>query len=263
MLSVRPSSPSITPAGPVPTLAPRKIEYLTLFSANGAPVGSLIDAQRPMPLRTVAEKSCSSPTNRRWYRPSLSGMFSGESGIRIDDPELVMHKTCVRLKKESLTSNSTPVSRRKSGGGSVKLETSNSVRQGKHVVCPAMSIERKNEAVSILQESLPGLPEGHVQKSIFSSNSSRFECWGMVLDGGDGDLVSAAVFARHYKFGFIELAYIATGESYRGCGYGRGLLHGLMQQWVAEGFTEVVSSVDQKAVGFFQSLGFEETIRLP
>ncbi|KAF4704045.1 hypothetical protein FOZ62_013368, partial [Perkinsus olseni] len=68
---------------------------------------------------------------------------------------------------------------------------------------------------------------------------------------------------RHYKFGFIELAYIATAEAYRGSGYGRSLLHTLMQQWVHEGFTEVISSVDQKAIGFFQALGFEESVRMP
>ncbi|EER16762.1 hypothetical protein Pmar_PMAR022612 [Perkinsus marinus ATCC 50983] len=152
-------------------------------------------------------------------------------------------------------------SRRKDG--SVKMESASSARQGKHVVCPAMSVERKWEAVNILQESLPGLPEGHVEKAIFSATSSRFECWSLVLDGGDGELVSAAVFARHYKFGFIELAYIATSEAYRGGGYGRSLLHTLMQQWVHEGFTEVISSVDQKAVGFFQAMGFEEAIRIP
>ncbi|KAF4700562.1 hypothetical protein FOZ62_005931, partial [Perkinsus olseni] len=59
------------------------------------------------------------------------------------------------------------------------------------------------------------------------------------------------------------MAYIATAEAYRGSGYGRSLLHTLMQQWVHEGFTEVISSVDQKAIGFFQALGFEESVRMP
>mmetsp|Transcript_517 Transcript_517/g.516 ORF Transcript_517/g.516 Transcript_517/m.516 type:complete len:83 (+) Transcript_517:89-337(+) len=80
-------------------------------------------------------------------------MFTSDnSSIRVDDPELATKRTCVRPKKESLHGSMTSAkSRRKDG--SVKMESASSARQGKHVVCPAMSVERKWEAVNILQES--------------------------------------------------------------------------------------------------------------
>jgi N-acetylglutamate synthase-like GNAT family acetyltransferase len=126
--------------------------------------------------------------------------------------------------------------------------------------------DMKSKVVRLLSSSIPSIEKSLFESYILSElgRDRRIHTWGIYTCGRYPELVAAAVFRRHSHVSIIELMWIATDPSFRKEGFGTELITSLTNDWYDSGLCDyVLTFADISAVGFFERIGFQDSLPFP
>ena len=176
-------------------------------------------------------------------------------GLRTNQPFRESYRTC----KPEFTEIPDDAESRTSAGDS----HSDDVQQSTKISCLYDEIS-KTRACEILSESIPSLCPSLITRCVFSqSERSKVHTWALTTRGSRPDIISTVVFRRHARLSFVELIYIATATGSRGDGFGKYFLQSMIDKWLLDSMSHVITHADLSAVPFFEKMGFSTTIPFP